>query len=67
MRGEFQRERHPSATERQNACQLFEGKDEEDEDEALELSSMTYPPACRDIAMSGSATYAERLPGWRET
>src|SRR5512146_2771821 len=64
MRGEFQKERHPSATERQNACQLFVGK--EDEDETLELSSMTYPPACRDIAMSGSAMYAERLSGWRE-
>jgi hypothetical protein len=50
MRGECQRERHPSATERQNARQLFVGKGEE-EDETLELSSMTHPPACRDIAM----------------
>src|SRR6185437_6376994 len=69
MRGEFQSERHPStmerhpsATERQNACQLFVGWDEEDVDETRGLPSMTYPPACRDmamIAMSSAPAYAE--------
>jgi hypothetical protein len=67
MRGEFQRERHPSATERQNACQLFVGKGEE-EDETLELSSMTYPPAGRDIAMSDALfTPSGCLVGERDT
>src|SRR6185312_6198732 len=49
IRGELQKARHPSVTERQNVCQLFVGRDGEDETRGL--PSMTHPPACRDCRM----------------